>query len=324
MRILITGGSGFIGTNLVEEFIQRGEEVLNLDIAPPRNALHFSVWKKVDILNFTDLRNFVLSFDPEIVIHMAARTDLIGTERSDYLANTVGVSNIISCVRQLKNHRLTIFASSMLVCRIGYKPLAEDDYQPSTEYGLSKIDGELRVRQEAKKYFPWVILRPTSIWGPWFSSPYRDFFSAVKHGKYFHPLGCRIYRNYGFVLNSVYQIARIIEVNGSELVGRTVYLADYEPIELKRWACTIQKYFNARRVHEVPFFLLWIAAKFGDFLKWAGVNRFPLNSFRLNNLMTDCLVDTDPILSLVGPTPFDFTESVAITCRWIQLEKNGL
>lgn len=321
MRILVTGGSGFIGTNLVEEFIRRGDEVLNLDIAPPKNTNHFFCWKKVDILNLIELQNYVVKFDPEVVIHMAARTDLNGTQQADYLVNTVGVSNIISCVRQLKNHRLTIFASSMLVCRIGYKPVAEDDYQPSTEYGLSKANGELRVRQEAGKNFPWVILRPTSIWGPWFSSPYLDFFSAVARGKYFHPLGYRIHRNYGFVLNSVYQIVRIIEVNGSELVGRTVYLADYEPVELKQWACKIQEYLNAVRVREIPFFLLWWAAKVGDLLRWVGVNGFPLNSFRLNNLMTECLVDTNPIFKVSGPVPFNLSEGVAITCGWIQSER---
>jgi nucleoside-diphosphate-sugar epimerase len=324
MRILVTGGSGFIGTNLVDEFIRRGDDVLNIDIAPPRNANHLSFWEKVDILNLVELQKFVLKFDPEVIVHMAARTDLAGKQQSDYVVNTVGVSNIISCVRQLKNHRLTIFTSSMLVCRIGYQPLAEDDYQPTTQYGLSKMDGEVLVRQEASKYFPWVILRPTSIWGPWFKSPYRDFFSAVEGGKYFHPSGYRIHRNYGFVLNSVYQITRIIKANGSELVGRTVYLADYEPIELKQWACKVQEYFNSVKVREIPFFLLWLAAKIGDLIKLVGISHFPLNSFRLNNLMTDCLVDTGPIFNIAGPIPFNLTEGVAITCKWMQSEKNGL
>jgi nucleoside-diphosphate-sugar epimerase len=321
MRILVTGGSGFIGTNLVEEFIRRGDEVVNIDIAPPRNKNHLSAWKKVDILNLVELQKLILKFDPEVIVHMAARTDLAGKHQADYIANTAGVSNIITCVRQLKNHRLTIFASSMLVCRIGYKPISEDDYQPSTEYGLSKVDGELRVRQEAGKHFSWVILRPTSIWGPWFKSPYRDFFSVVEGGKYFHPLGHRIHRNYGFVLNSVYQITRIIEANGSGLVGRAVYLADYNPIELKQWACKIQEYFKSARVREIPFLFLWLAAKIGDLLTNFGIRYFPLNSFRLNNLMTDCLVDTDPIFNIAGQIPFNLNEGVVITCRWIESER---
>lgn len=318
MRVIVTGGSGFIGTNLVEHFIKQGHEVCNLDLVAPRHPEHAAFWRRVDLLDAPALQQAVAEFDPEWVLHMAARTDLGGATMSDYPANTTGVSNLIAALKPLSSLKWVGFASSMLVCRIGYRPSSEVDYQPSTAYGESKIEGELRVRREAGQAFPWTILRPTSIWGPWFGPPYRDFFEVVERGVYVHPRGRRIRRNYGFVLNSVYQIDQLAKAGGAHQVGRTIYMGDYEPIELKAWGDQIQKQLGTRRIREMPMIVFQVLAKLGDLLKAMGKPGFPMNSFRLNNLLTECLLDTDPIRSVAGPLPFDMPKAVAITCQWLK------
>lgn len=317
MRVVVTGGSGFIGTNLVEHFLAHGNEVVNLDIAPPRHPDHTKVWRQVDILDAGDLARAFEDISPQVVLHMAARTDLGGATVEDYPANTVGVSNLIRALRPLRALQLAVFASSMLVCRIGYQPKSESDYAPSTAYGQSKIEGELRVRREAAGSLPWIMLRPTSIWGPWFGTPYRDFFEAVQRGWYVHPRARMIHRNYGFVLNAVHQIDRLVATGAEGLLHRTVYLADYQPIELKAWACLIQQELQARPVREVSLLVLRLAAMLGDLLKAAHVHGFPMNSFRLNNLLTDSVLDTSAMERAVGPLPYDLPAAVAITCRWM-------
>jgi nucleoside-diphosphate-sugar epimerase len=84
MRVLVTGGSGFIGTNLVEHFASRGYEVCNFDIASPRNPVHLPYWVKGNLLEAKGLRALVRDFDPEVIFHMAARTDLGGRSIRDY------------------------------------------------------------------------------------------------------------------------------------------------------------------------------------------------------------------------------------------------
>ena len=318
MRVIVTGGSGFIGTNLIEHFLARGDEVLNLDVAAPRHHGQQAQWRKVDILDAAELRQTVAAFDPQVVLHMAARTDLGGNSVGDYPANTTGVSNLIAALKPLRSLKLAIFASSMLVCRIGYRPRSEDDYQPSTPYGESKIEGELRVRREGVQHIPWIILRPTSIWGPWFGPPYRDFFEVVERGLYVHPRGRRIRRNYGFVLNSVFQIDRLVAAQGADQLHQTIYMGDYEPIELKAWGDQIQRELGVRKIYEVPMLVFHVLAKVGDTLKALGIHTFPMNSFRLNNLLTDCLLDTGPIKSVAGTLPYDLPSAVAITCRWMK------
>ena len=319
-RILVTGGSGFIGTNLVEHYWALGNEVVNVDTVPPRNPKHQHLWIRTDLVDKGGLNRVVAEVDPEVVFHMGARTDLLGGSVSEYLANTVGVTNLIEALNAVGGLRLAVFASSMLVCRIGYQPTHSEDYCPTTAYGESKVEGERLVRQHAGVRLPWVIVRPTSIWGPWFREPYRDFFSAVQRGLYLHPKGHRIMRSYGFVLNAVARLARLAELDGGSLVRRTVYLAD-PPIELKHWADTIQEALGARPVREVPIGVLRLIARAGDWAQELGWPTPPLSSFRLNNLLTNMIHDISPWQDL-GAIPYNsLEEGVKLTCQWMARER---
>jgi len=67
---MITGGSGFIGTNAIAYFSENNE-VLNIDFKEPRNKKHKPFWKKADILDKNELSKAIKSFDPHYFIHLA-------------------------------------------------------------------------------------------------------------------------------------------------------------------------------------------------------------------------------------------------------------
>ena len=78
-KILITGGSGFIGTNLIEHLLKKTDaELLTFDINEPKIDSHNRFWKRVDIREYEELREKIVEYKPDIVIHLAARTDLRG------------------------------------------------------------------------------------------------------------------------------------------------------------------------------------------------------------------------------------------------------
>ena len=91
MKIIITGASGFIGTNLLQYLVNHKHEIKNLDINPPRNATHLPYWEQVDITDRHALTQAFVKYDPDYIIHLAARTDLDGKSLDDYKSNTLGV-----------------------------------------------------------------------------------------------------------------------------------------------------------------------------------------------------------------------------------------
>src|SRR6478752_7639923 len=166
-RVLVTGGSGFIGTNLIESLRPRVTSLLNLDVVEPRNGGHIDIWKRCDIRDERSLIDAVAAYRPDIVVHLGARTDLHGTSRDDYAANIGGVENVIRAVGRAGSVQLAVYASSRLVFDIHHRPSDEFDYHPTTAYGESKAEGERIVRDRAGEASRWLMVRPTSIWVPW-------------------------------------------------------------------------------------------------------------------------------------------------------------
>lgn len=317
-RIFITGGSGFIGTNLVQYYLDRGANVLNYDIKSPRNTSHAKYWHDGDIVDREALSKAVKEFNPEYIFHLAARTDLDGKCIEEYAANTQGVSSIVEAAKRVGNLKRVIFASSMYVCELGYQPKNEYDYLPSTAYGESKIMGEKIVRENAGDAFPWLIVRPTSIWGPWFDVPYKNYFTAVMKGYYFHPKGLKVIRSYGFVLNAVHLLAKLASCSREMVHSKTFYLADYDPIDLKTWGVMIQEASNSRKITEAPNMAFIVAAKLGDILQRLGYSNPPMTTFRFNNMRTNVVFNIDEVQSLCGDLPFSTRQGVKRTVDWMQ------
>lgn len=317
-RILVTGGSGFIGTNIIE-FYKNDFEVLSIDFLKPRNENHIGYWKNVDILDEDSIISVFKDFQPHYVFHMAARTDLDGKTLEDYNANIQGVNNIIRALSYCSSLEKTIFASSRLVCEIGYNPKDEFDYKPSTVYGESKIVGEKIVRESKELNSDWIIVRPTSLWGPWFDIPYKSFFDSINKKVYVHPKGIAIHKKFGYVQNSVHIMDKLLY--DKELNGHTVYLSDFKTLEVKEWADIISLKFHGKKVKTVPIQVLRFLAKTGDILKKVGYNAPPITSFRLNNILTDMDYDTSKVEQVVGELPYNLQEATTITYDWYKENK---
>lgn len=313
-RIVITGASGFIGTNVLEYFKDKAE-VINIDFSKPRNPEHASYWKNVDITDEQATIEAICSFSPDYIIHLAARTDLDGNCMDDYNANTVGVENVLKAASKCPNLKKILITSSMLVCSVGYMPKNQRDYCPPNWYGKSKVETE-NITWANKPECDWAILRPTSMWGAWFAVPYRNFFEMVKKRMYFHIGHTACTKTYGYIENAVYQIEQILFSDTRDESNKVFYLGDRPAIFIEEWANQIagQLGFSVPRV---PYHLVKVAALFGDVLGMMHIH-FPMTSFRLKNMSTDNVINLDNTYEIAPNPPVDRIEGIRRTLEWMK------
>ena len=315
MKVLITGSSGFIGTNVVLAFKDRFD-ILCIDLQPPKIKSLEDVWIKVDITDLKAFRQAVVEFNPDYILHLAARTDLDGRELGDYAANIVGVCNLMKIASELFSLKKIVITSSMLVCHAGYYPQNQFDYAPTTIYGESKVETEKAVWAN-KPMCDWAIIRPTSIWGPWFGVPYRNFFDMVLKHRYIH-IGYRsCTKTYGYVGNSVYQIEQILFNDTRDENKKVYYIGDNPATNIEEWGNEIATELGFK-IKRIPYCLLKSVAYVGDCLKLLSI-RFPMTSFRLKNMTTDNIIDLSDTYELAPNPPYSRIEGVRKTLDWLRL-----
>ena len=323
MRVLITGGSGFIGTNLVESLRFRAEAVLSLDAKNPQNLAQVDVFEQVDLLDAAGLQAVLCRFKPTHVVHLGARTDLAeGDMETVFAANIQGTRNLLAAIGAAGSVQRCIFTSSKFVCRNGYIPKHDEDYCPHTVYGESKMEMEKIIRRYPRQQWDWCMVRPTSIWGPWFGVPYRDFFLIVAEGKYVNLGNVDLPRSYGYVKNTIFQLETILNADREKIDGQTFYLCDYEDYYINAWAKLVAAEMGRGRIITIPEFMVRALAIAGDGLKRLGYPNPPMTSFRLQNMRTNTAgLPYKNLQALTGPLPYDVKTGVKETVAWLRENK---
>lgn len=319
-KILITGASGFIGTNLLEDLQKKNYEVLNIDFHNPKIPERKRYWKNVDIRNYELFEKEVLAFDPDYIIHLAARTDLDGKTLEDYSANIKGVENLMKIVRKLPSLRKVIITSSKFVTRNGYQIKDQWDYCPHTKYGESKVETE-RIVWANEPPCDWCIIRPTSIWGPFFGVPYRNFFDMVRKRLYFHIGHIKCHKTYGYVGNAIYQIEELLFAKTPDRENKVFYIGDEPAYEINEWADEIAGELGFR-VPTMPVWFVKCLAKFGDLLGVFGIH-FPMQSFRFGNMTNDGTNDMSNTYEIAPDMPYTRLQGTRITLEWIKKYEKG-
>ena len=175
MRYLVTGGAGFIGSNIVDELVRRGQEVAVLDDLSTGNEGNLaSVRTKIDFRagSIVDLAEVQAAcHKADYVIHLAARTsvpksvvDPIETNR----VNIDGTLNVLVAARDAKVRRVVYAASSSAYGETPTQPKVETmQPEPISPYGVTKYVGELYAQVFGRVYgLENASVRYFNVFGP--------------------------------------------------------------------------------------------------------------------------------------------------------------
>ena len=315
-RVLVTGGSGFIGTHVLPLLRDAQDHILNVDVrAPVSDGGRTGEWAEIDIRDHESLAETVARFDPTHVVHLAARTDTDSSALADYTSNTVGTTELLSVCRELPRLERFVFVSTQFVVRPGVDTRDALHFDPHTAYGESKVVGELLTRA-ALNPDRWVIVRPTNVWGPHHPRYGQEFLRVLASGRYLHPGGRDTIRTYGYVENVAHQLVRATGLPAADVAGRVFYLGD-PPIELRQWTQAFSHELRGSDVRVVPRWVLRGIAVAGDACKIVGV-RFPLTSSRYRSMTEDYITPIDETVAMLGAGPVSLDEGVRRTSQWFR------
>jgi nucleoside-diphosphate-sugar epimerase len=318
MRILITGGSGFIGTNVLEAFSREANIILNYSLHPPLELGQMRYWRVGDILDPIATAAIFREFQPDRVLHLAARAecDETTTVETGYRVNTEGTRNVLDAIRATRSVERTIITSSQFVCAPGRLPKDDTDYFPETVYGQSKVITE-KLTREANLPGCWTIIRPTNIWGPWHMRYRREFWRVVERGLYVHPGRRPVIRCYGYVKNVAYQIQKIFDAPRDLVHRKTIYLGD-RPINLFDWVNGFSKALTGREVRVIPRPLMRVLALAGDIPTCLTGKPFLINSSRFRSMITNYETPMESTFELLGENPYTLEDGIHETVKWLR------
>lgn len=184
MRVLITGGAGFIGSHLAERLLSEGHEIACLDdfndfydpAFKRENAALLSKNSKFTLIegDIRDAQKVKAAFKkkPDAVVHLAARAGVRPSLQQPLLYSDVNVSGTIQILEAMREAgvKKMIFASSSSVYGVNSKlPFSEEDplLTPISPYAATKIAGEMLCRTYYQLYgIDSVCLRFFTVYGP--------------------------------------------------------------------------------------------------------------------------------------------------------------
>lgn len=179
MRILVTGGAGFIGSHVCALLISRGHEVLAYDqgVAAAPDWLRTARKKHAaaevivgDILDVRHLTDVIRSNRPDVLINLAAKPGVAEAEQNPALYQRINVEGVDAILEACLGAglRQIVHASSSSVYGHSIGPINESQpLSPIGQYGLTKMQGEAKIREAARRNgISARILRPFTVIGP--------------------------------------------------------------------------------------------------------------------------------------------------------------
>lgn len=336
MRILVTGASGFIGSFIVSEALERGHEVwAGVRASSSRQYLtdpriHFA---ELDFRSVQHLKEQLSALKEQMggtgwdyIIHAAGATKSLKRE-GFFRTNTEGTQHFVVTLREtdMMPTRLVYLSSLSIFGAIreeDYSPIRDTDTpQPNTAYGESKLAAEQWLQQQTD--LPWVILRPTGVYGP----REKDYFlmaqSIQQHVDF--AVGYRPQEiTFVYVRDVVQAVYLACERLEKDVLHRAFFLSDGQSYNSRAFSDLLQQEMGARYVLHIKaplWFLRAVCAVNGTVCRWMG-KLTTLNMDKYHILaQRNWNCDIEPARQLLGYDPqWGLEAGVKETVAWYKQE----
>ena len=313
MNVLIIGGSGFIGTQLLPVLLQRGHSVAILDLR--QSAAYPDLCTLGDVRDLNTVRRATQGMD--VVYNLAAEhADNVQPVSLYYDVNVEGSKNVIRAASEHGIRRL-VFTSTAAVYGLDKGEVDESmEPEPFNDYGASKLQAEKVFQKWAAKSPErrLVILRPTVIFGENNRGNVYNLFKQVNNGLFAMIGNGSNRKSVGYVKNIAAFLAFVLDLGpGVHLFNFT----DKPDLSMKELVeVTRRELGKPGRCVTVPFWFGLVIGYAFDAISYCTGRKFPVSSIRVKKFCEHTILRSDRLLGTGFTAPHSLPEAVKRTIQY--------
>jgi len=311
MNILVTGGSGFIGTNLVTDLLKEGHDVTIYD--KQKSEKHPDICIVADVRDKEKLTRSMGGIDA--VYHLAAEhRDDVQPSSLYYEVNVGGAENIVRALKKNHVNRL-IFTSTVAVYGLNSGIPSEDSHvKPFNDYGKSKYEAETIFNQWADSDHAHclVTVRPTVIFGEKNRGNVYNLLNQIASNKFIMVGNGKNKKSMGYVLNCTKFLTFLLKIISGKHIYNYADKPDMQIDELVR--ITIHA---LGKKNDLCFRLPYIIGLLGgyafDSLAKVTGKTYPISSIRIKKFVADTQISTEKMKDTGFIAPYSLTDGLKRT-----------
>jgi len=312
-RVLVTGGSGFIGRSVCRHLAAAGSEVMNYDLKAWPGTDDGPATVIGDTEDADTLSGACRRHDPSVFIHLAAFASVTASSRDHFSSIWNGTRVAGEAFATATHPERFVNISSQVVIRQGPQPKDLLAYDPYTPYGEAKAEAEQLLHSMNRPYSV-IHVRPTNIWGPHHPSYANSVMRYLAKGWYLHPVSNKpVVRTYGYVDNCAQQI--ISAAFSNQLSDNEILYSGDEAMDSAEFLDSMSLALRGKPVRRFPLGLLRSVGAAGTLLQRSGFP-FPLDRERVMRMSTDYIVPLEPAHRVAAFTPTPFETAMRRTAEW--------
>ena len=246
--VLVTGATGFIGSRLVEELINKGYDVTSLI----RKGKEGNLKSKIIYGDLTDEKIDFKNLEFDCIFHLASHTPLEKNKKILEKVNFDGTKNLFNEIKS--KTKSIIYISGLGVYGETGDVIVDENqkYNPNTDFVKIRLDAEKYLKENSDKHkIDFAVVHFGDVYGPdgWF---YEMLVKRLKKNTFRMPKGGKYYKGFVHVDDAVGSMIAVLE---NKRFGESFIVADSNPVTFKEFANFTADQINAKHPGSVPMFL---------------------------------------------------------------------
>jgi len=307
MKVLVTGGSGFIGTRLVENLLKEKHEVVIFDKVISEQYPESTVIG--DVRDVEGLSKVCEGVD--VIYNLAAEHADDVSPKSLYAdVNIGGAQNVVTAAKH-NNIKKIIFTSSVAIYGLNRgTPDESMDAQPFNEYGRTKNEAEkiFLAWQKEDSSNSLIILRPAVVFGEKNRGNVYNLINQIASGKFLMVGDGKNHKSMGYVGNIAAFLANQIDEQTNIAIYNYADKADLSSNEIVQIVTSEMKI--TRNFPKVPYFIGLLGGYIFDLLALITSKKFPVSSVRIKKFCAETTVNTDRVINSGFQPPYTLEDGL--------------